>query len=261
MKKFIMALSILAMGGSAFVGVLNRKDLIEEKEWLAQLESDVKTTGEELTATEEQVEDAEQERMVAQDANNQAKATFSERQLELRGLESKMAANKEELDKINIEQQEADIVIAKLGVKSVDELKAQEQMKKDKLQENENTVSNLTTQEKAKSEELAAVQTNVRGLQVYQLDRAKKIALNGLEATVIAVNRQYGFVLVNAGAELGVSEASSLLVKRGQDRIARLRVASLEPDMVVADVIRESVPAGERVMPGDKVIFENPPVD
>ena len=97
----------------------------------------------------------------------------------------------------------------------------------------------------------------VREEEKFQVQRAQKLAVNGLIATVIAVNKDWGFVMVNAGREHGVSADSSLLVKRGNSRIARLRIVNLEDRSIVADVVDESLTSGIDVKPGDKIIFES----
>ena len=76
-------------------------------------------------------------------------------------------------------------------------------------------------------------------------------------ATVIAVNNEWGFVMVNAGRAHGVEADSSLLVKRGNVRIARLRLVNLQDTACVCDVVKESLMKGIKVQPGDKVIFES----
>jgi transcription elongation GreA/GreB family factor len=63
--------------------------------------------------------------------------------------------------------------------------------------------------------------------------------------------------MVNAGRAHGVSADSSLLVKRGNARVGRLRIVSLEDMMTVADVVDEAGVSGVVVKPGDKVIFES----
>ena len=47
-----------------------------------------------------------------------------------------------------------------------------------------------------------------------------------------------------------------LLVVRGNEPIARLRVTSVEPSTSIADVLPGSVRRGMTVQPGDTVIFE-----
>ncbi|MEA3188595.1 MAG: hypothetical protein QOD99_2425, partial [Chthoniobacter sp.] len=45
------------------------------------------------------------------------------------------------------------------------------------------------------------------------------------------------------------------LVVRGDQRIAKVRITSVEPSTSVADVVPGSMSRGARVQPGDRVIF------
>ena len=99
--------------------------------------------------------------------------------------------------------------------------------------------------------------SKVREEEKFQMQRAQKLSLNGLVATVIAVNKEWGFVMINAGRQHGVTADASLLVKRGNSRIARLRIVTLEETSTVADLVDESLVKGVDIQPGDKVIFEN----
>ncbi|MEQ1842044.1 MAG: hypothetical protein ABL994_16690, partial [Verrucomicrobiales bacterium] len=87
--------------------------------------------------------------------------------------------------------------------------------------------------------------------------RRSSVKLQGLEADVIAINRDMGFVIINAGADQGVAPESSLLVMRGNDRIGRLRIVSVEPQVTVADIMPGSVSPGASLMVRDKVIFDS----
>jgi hypothetical protein len=98
--------------------------------------------------------------------------------------------------------------------------------------------------------------SKVREEEKYQNQRAQKLAVGGLVATVIAVNNEWGFVMVNAGQTHGVSPDASLLVKRGNSRIGRLRIVNLEATSTIADLVDDSIVPGINVQPGDKVIFE-----
>jgi len=64
-------------------------------------------------------------------------------------------------------------------------------------------------------------------------------------------------VIINAGAEQGVAPESSLLVVRGNNRIGRLRIVSVEPQVTVADIMPGSVVPGASLMVRDKVIFDS----
>ena len=252
-----MILSVIAMGASAFVGVINKQTIELERDALAESERKVKETNEEITAVEDNIKDTEAERDQAKDARDMASATLNQIETKVKGLESTIRNNTSQLEKTNIEQKEIDLVVSKLGVKDVAELEAKEKTLVDRRDNLTSEVQAKNTEVEAGKEELVKVAQQVNQLKAYQIERAKKVALNGLEATVIATNKTWGFVLVNAGKSLGVSAEDSLLVKRGPDRVARLRIVSLEPDMVVAEVVEGSLPEGTHVQPGDKVIFEN----
>ena len=257
-----MALTILAMGGGAFLGVVNKNTLLEEKELYRLANEEAIKTQNELNDTEAQLTVAKDDRAKAQDERDQISATLSETQQQIKRQDAQIMTAQMELEKMRIEKEEIDLAIRQVfppgsKIQNIQQLQQATQDLKDKLTEEQNRRTDLMTQLQQYQGELTTVESQVRDLQAYQIERAKQIALNGLEATVIAVNRNYGFVMVNAGENLGVKLDSALLVKRGTDRIARLQIREIEPNVLVADVVPESVPQGMRVLPGDKVIFEN----
>ncbi|MCB1077068.1 MAG: hypothetical protein KDM64_04475 [Verrucomicrobiae bacterium] len=262
MKKFIMALSILAMGGSAFLGVVNKQKLMEEKDLLAVAQKAVTETQNELNQTTADLETAKTEKTAAQDDRDKISASLSETQQQIKRQDAQIMTAEQELEKMKVEKEEIDLAIKKLfppgsQIQNVQQLQQAHQALKDQLTEAENRKTELQSQIQQVQAQVAQSEQQVRELEAYQIDRAKQIALNGLEATVIAVNRNFGFVMVNAGQNLGVKPDSAMLVKRGQDRIARLQIRELEANVLVADVVPESLAQGVRVLPGDKVIFEN----
>jgi hypothetical protein len=46
-----------------------------------------------------------------------------------------------------------------------------------------------------------------------------------------------------------------MVVTRGTEMIARVRITSVEPATSIADIVPNSISRGIRVQPGDKVIF------
>jgi hypothetical protein len=130
-------------------------------------------------------------------------------------------------------------------------------MLKDTLTETQNKKAEMTAQMEAANQARQVQVAKVQEEEEYQVERAQKLSLNSLVATVVAVNSEWGFVMVNAGRAHGVSADSSLLVKRGNARVGRLRIVSLEDMMTVADVVDEAGVSGVVVKPGDKVIFES----
>jgi len=242
-----MVLAILAMGGSAFVGFLNKNEIDLEKKALAEVTRKVKQTSSDLNEVEDKVKDAEDERSMVTDLR--AEQT-------MKGFQSSIAADTSKLEKTQLEQREIDLLIEKIGIASVDELQNKVQALADRKTELSNEQINSAAELETAKGGLVAIDNQVKDLKAYQIQRAQKVALNGLEASIVATNSQWGFVLVNAGKDLGVTADDSLLVKRGTSRVARLRIVSLEPDMVIAEVVEDSLPQGTTVQKGDRVIFE-----
>ena len=253
-----MAAAIICMAGAAFVGVVNKQTRDDEIAKRKFAENEYRVTNDELIQQKDNLVEAQKNHAAAQEERDKASAALAALEQSLKRQESTIAKNKAELEKIAIQQKEIDLVVAKLdGITSVEELIAKEKSLKDTLAEKTAAKEEEQTKLAASTKMRDNVQTTVRDLEKRQIERAKMIALNGLEATVVAVNRDWGFVMVNAGMSLGVTASSSLLVKRGEELVARLRIVTLAPDMVVCDVVPNTLAKGARITPGDKVVFEN----
>jgi len=85
--------------------------------------------------------------------------------------------------------------------------------------------------------------------------RAAGLTKPGLEGKILAVNPSWNFVVLSIGDRQGVVAGSSLIVKRGGNMVARLRVTSVEPSTSIADIQVGSTAKGSSVQAGDVVIF------
>jgi cell shape-determining protein MreC len=92
-------------------------------------------------------------------------------------------------------------------------------------------------------------------LQAYKDHREGQMAGASLEGQVLAYNPSWNFVVLSIGDHQGVTTNAELIVKRGGDQIAKVRVSSVNPNTAVADVIPGSVASGVTVQPGDQVIY------
>lgn len=261
MKKFIMILSCLAMIGAAVVGVLNKSDLEKVNDEVKKVRVAVTDVTAKLGEVEDKRDDAAEKETQAKDARNQAAAAISEAEQKLKIVQRAVEDSSDEMKKVEIEKKEIDLAVQKIfpdgKIKTSEDLQATLTMLKDTLTEAQNKKTELTAQLSTVAQSKQGDVAKVREEEKFQMQRAQKLALNGLVATVIAVNKEWGFVMVNAGRQHGVSPEASLLVKRGNSRIARLRIVNLEEASVIADLVDESLVSGVEVQPGDKVIFEN----
>ena len=138
---------------------------------------------------------------------------------------------------VGLKQNGPDVDIAK----QVDDLKRS----RDELQL---VKDSLDTQLKNSQAQLAAA---AKRQQSYE----DKSAMLGLHGRVLAVNREYNFVVLDLGSRSGVSSNATMIVQRGGSLVGKIRTVSVEPSQTVADIVPNSVPAGVVVQPGDTVIF------
>jgi hypothetical protein len=87
-------------------------------------------------------------------------------------------------------------------------------------------------------------------------DRKKSFDRNSLNARIVAVNADWGFVVVNAGKSVGITDATKLLVTRGGQTVGKLNIVSIQGERTVANIVPETLTAGMSVSPGDQVILE-----
>lgn len=256
-----MILSAFAMIGAALVGWLNKKDLDAVSQEFAKVKAEVVAVSNDLNDAEQKRADAETKETQAKDTRNQASAAVEEAKRKTLVLERELETVTAELKKVEIEQKEIDLAVAKAfpdgQIKSSADLQMTLTMLKDTLTKHQERKTELNTSLGTAAQAKQVQVAKVKEEEGFQMQRAQRLALNGLVATVIAVNRDWDFVMVNAGRAHGVSADSSLLVKRGNTRIARLRIVNLEEATTVADIIDDSTVRGVEVQPGDKVIFEN----
>ena len=105
------------------------------------------------------------------------------------------------------------------------------------------------------NKKVAANEVRIEKAEKVQTDRLSNIGRNATEGLITAVNKDWGFVLVNIGKDQGVQGDSELIVQRDGIRIGNLNVVSIQPGLTVADINQKGLSGS--VEPGDKVIFEN----
>lgn len=122
----------------------------------------------------------------------------------------------------------------------------------------------LETAAQTKKSEVEAEEAKIAAAQ-KQMDeivgrveaRKKAFERNGLEATIVAVNADWGFVVVNAGEKEGISPDTKLLITRGTQTVGKLSILSVNGNRTICNVVADSIVEGMSPAPGDKVILEN----
>ncbi len=119
----------------------------------------------------------------------------------------------------------------------------------DKAKQMQEAVANKEKELKRSTDELADIQKRVT-------DRRKFYDRNSLSATIVAVNNEWGFVVIDAGKNKEITADTKLLITRGNDTIGKLNIVSVDGTKTVANIDRKSVRRGVSVSPGDRVILE-----
>jgi peptidoglycan hydrolase CwlO-like protein len=127
---------------------------------------------------------------------------------------------------------------------------------KQSIADGEAQVAKLQEQVAGKDAELKKVQNTVDDIKNRIEERKKSFDRNSLVATIIAVNNDWGFVVVDAGTNKGITPDTSLLITRDTQTIGKLKIVSVDGSKTVANIDQKSLRAGLTVAPGDRVILE-----
>jgi hypothetical protein len=109
----------------------------------------------------------------------------------------------------------------------------------------------------AKDGELKKVQAQLSDIAESIEVRKKSFDRNSLSATIVAVNNDWGFVVIEGGENKGITVDTKLLVTRGNQPIGRLNIVSVDQSKTLANIDLKSVRNGVAIAPGDRVILES----
>lgn len=140
-----------------------------------------------------------------------------------------------------------DITLDNLGEK-IQEIEESREARKTKLDELQTLAGSA---EKALSTNRAELDRLVK----REIDRNARIGRNAMEAVVTAVNQDWGFLVIGAGSNSGFTPQTSLLVQRDGRMVGRVTPSAIEPTQTIAEIDFDSVAAGVRIQPGDRVIL------
>ncbi|TDU73292.1 hypothetical protein EI77_01762 [Prosthecobacter fusiformis] len=258
MTKVLFILSAVVMLVATFFAYQNGRAFAEVRQSVANTNSNVLK---ELNAAKKIVAEVTQ-------VSNDAEAVKQELDIEAEKIKSQklkivQADNdtkraQEDLDGRNSKLAELKIKLDKLpqGVKPETLVEDMNNIKK--------AIAELQTAAEMKKKEVDAEEAKVaetrKGLDdlIRKIeDRKKGFDRNGLSAQVVAVNSDWGFVVVNAGQSKGITEATKLLVTRGTQTVGKLSIVSVEGNRTVANILPDTLAEGMTIAPGDRVILEN----
>jgi peptidoglycan hydrolase CwlO-like protein len=105
-------------------------------------------------------------------------------------------------------------------------------------------------------DKVAAAQKALDEVMARVENRKKAFDRNGMEASIVAVNNDWGFVVVDAGEKEGITPSTKLLITRGTSTVGKLSIMSVEGNRTVATILPDTLAPGMAPAPGDRVILE-----
>lgn len=267
MKVLFNSLLIVAAIGAAYFSQVQSKKF-EDKQALRletvgkrdQLTATNSVTETDLTTQRGVLATSREELELAEAAVATLKAAETSLKREVAAVDATLETQKTEMADLEKLVKDVNADIAKVGTGNVtidtigDEIV--------KLEESVKT-------KRAKSEELATLIAGAENKIVSSTNESKRltdraiessvrISRNAMEAVVTAVNQDWGFLVIGAGSNSGFTPQTSLLVKRDGKLVGRVRPTSIEPTQTIADIDLDSLPAGVRIQPGDRVMLAVP---
>ncbi|MBR5895062.1 MAG: hypothetical protein IKZ13_05935 [Akkermansia sp.] len=103
----------------------------------------------------------------------------------------------------------------------------------------------------AESERLCAL---IAAAKKLAQDRQARISPPELKCSVLSADRQWDYVILDAGINKGIVIGSRLAVMRGDKKICELNVTLVETDRASCDVVYSTMVTGERVEVGDTIV-------
>jgi hypothetical protein len=258
MTKVLFILSAIIMAISCYFAQLNGKNFAAAREEKAAIHRKIKTELGVLTEAVDQVNQAitsvkgvQGQVDIEGEKLKSTKLKVAQLDGDTKRTTDEFAKKKGELEKLNL-----DLASLPQG------------MKPESLTESLNAIrketAELQTQGEQKAKEAELEGKNVEDARkvlqelVAKVETRKKaFARNSLTARIVAVNADWGFVILDAGEKQGITPDTKLLVTRGTQTIGKLSILSVQGSQTVANVVTETLAHGVSPAPGDSVILEN----
>jgi len=266
MKAILHVVAIVVLLGAAYFTFDHRKKFTALEEVRLQTIAEDKEVAADAEATETELKKAREALAAAEQKSEEMsqslasiKSNATSLQREAGELDDKLKSQDEEFAEINKAREEVaailknlgqDITLDNLGEK-IQELNTDLKTKHAKQEELETLVGSA---EKA----LAATRAEMDRLVKREIDRGARIGRNAMEAVVTAVNQDWGFLVIGAGTNSGFTPQTGLLIQRDGRMIGRVNPSAIEPTQTIAEIDFNSIGAGVRLQPGDRVILAKP---
>ena len=264
-KTVILFLALLFTGATSYFSWTNLAKMKEIRSEIHERERDIDATVDTIEKTEGLIATTTNEKNT--ESNTKGQQTGERDSLtgditslkgELPRLDEKITVQQAEIKKYEDAIADLKKFFESMNVNDMEELNEKiKELANSRVQREKEVAETQALVEGANSAN-ARLEELLGGARTRQVERSRAIQANTAEASVVAVNQDWGFVIINAGENQGFRGDSQLMVKRGETFVARLNITSISKSQMVADISAKSVPEGMAVMPGDRVMLVKP---
>ncbi len=266
MKVLVNVFLIAAAGAAAFFSFSQSKKFADQQQIRLETKTKEESVKTNAVATEKEYKDEQsaltdstRKREEITTSISALKAAESSIKRDIGALDRSLETQQQELvdlgkavDELNklLKDMGGNVTIDNIG-DEVAKLEANVKTKKARMDE-------LATLIDGAQKKISSTQSESKRLSDKAVESNVRITRNALEAVVTAVNQDWGFLVIGAGSNSGFTPQTTLLVKRDGKFIARVKPTSIEATQTIADIDLESLAAGVRIQPGDRVIVASP---
>ena len=212
-------------------------DLVKQ---IVELQDNMKKTGDEV---QQETERLNQSKIKLKNVTNEAErhtGDITEKQNRLKDVQAKLA----------------DLFKTMPPGTTVETLDQAINQYKTTIANNTKQVEDAAAGTKAKLDEVKKQQGERDSTLKHIEERRHLFERNSLSATIVAVNSDWGFVVIDAGNNKNITAETKLLVTRGEQTVGKLNIVAVESSKTVANIDQKSLRRGLSIAPGDRVILE-----
>jgi phage-related tail protein len=263
MKMLFYILAVLVIAGSAVLSFHNKGkfqgQVLRKREVQAdnvRLAASISTAEATLDGLQNDVEQArtsiaeEKEKMDNLLAENRRAVT------ERTELEAKGKQFNEELAEVEAMRKEVADLLGEVNV-TLEQLPEEIDRIKQELEEQQTARDKLLDLVAEQETAVAKNHDEANRLDGRLVSRSESIRRNALQSVVSGVNSEWGFAMVGAGANSGITSETRFLVQRDNVVIGRLLPTAISPNETMADIDAKSLNPGVTIRVGDRVILQN----
>jgi uncharacterized protein (DUF3084 family) len=256
MSKILLILSIMLILASAYLGFLTKgkmedlkSDISNKTARIASLEGEVRKATIEKETALAAASDAQESAERAETQANQVRDDLSKTQGELEAALADVSEKKKHIETLEAE-------LAKMPESSLDAEDASDIAKlQEQLMEAQAQLAEARQVSHSFEARLAQKESEIVELRNESQRRERQQMAANLTGQILAVNRNWNFVVLSIGDRQGAVVGGEMVVARNNSAIARVRITAVEPTTSIADVIPGSLGKGVIVQPGDLVIY------